>query len=333
MNVLDLDGKKYVKSSVIARELGYTSDYVGQLCRSGKVDAKLFGRTWYVEQDSISGHKSTRYRSTNAVAKRVLHTSIKEEETKPTSIPIRGAKNTVQKDEKEEHAFSFAAHALKSKYVTDDTELIPKLRKESNVQTRLRVDLADAEKIAIESKNEQYNFVTPTLPEIRFKGRLKVSAVEEVSELPVAAEEGGQKVVSEPIIKKEHKEKIHHFHPKEVDEFKYKKAVNKVISSKKPKKGESHIHVESIEDTLAKSGFVIPVHVPPSAPASKWVWISAVGSSLLLSIISVSILFMLSVRYTVTQDLSERSYFFDTKNIEKLVGYFKNEKSFFNVVP
>ena len=46
MEVLVLDGKNYVKASKAAKELGYATDYVGQLCRSGQVDAHLIGRTW-----------------------------------------------------------------------------------------------------------------------------------------------------------------------------------------------------------------------------------------------------------------------------------------------
>ena len=64
MDVLTVGEKSYVKASVLARELGYTADYIGQLCRGKKVDAKLVGRSWYVEKDSIQSHKSTRYRST-----------------------------------------------------------------------------------------------------------------------------------------------------------------------------------------------------------------------------------------------------------------------------
>ena len=69
MEVLTVNGKNYVKASAAARDLGYTADYVGQLCRSGKVDAILVGRSWYVCKDSIKGHKSTRYRSTQTKSK------------------------------------------------------------------------------------------------------------------------------------------------------------------------------------------------------------------------------------------------------------------------
>ena len=54
---LTLEGRKYVSSGRAARLYGYTKDYVGQLCRSGKLDAQLIGRSWYVSEDSIRKHK------------------------------------------------------------------------------------------------------------------------------------------------------------------------------------------------------------------------------------------------------------------------------------
>ena len=48
MEILVLDGKTYVKASKAAKDLGYATDYVGQLCRNDQIDAHLIGRTWYV---------------------------------------------------------------------------------------------------------------------------------------------------------------------------------------------------------------------------------------------------------------------------------------------
>ena len=36
---------------------GYTQDYIGQLCRGEKIDARRIGRTWYVCEKSILEHK------------------------------------------------------------------------------------------------------------------------------------------------------------------------------------------------------------------------------------------------------------------------------------
>ena len=55
-NIL-IEGKEYVSSERAAKLVGYTKDYVGQLARAGKIDAKRIGRSWYIAQDSINKHK------------------------------------------------------------------------------------------------------------------------------------------------------------------------------------------------------------------------------------------------------------------------------------
>src|SRR3989344_2373712 len=56
-NEFILAGKKFITSKKAALLFGYTQDYVGQLCRGGKVDARRIGRTWYVCEKSILEHK------------------------------------------------------------------------------------------------------------------------------------------------------------------------------------------------------------------------------------------------------------------------------------
>ncbi len=57
MDELTLDGKKYLSSKGAAKITGYAKDYVGQLCREGRVTARLVGRSWYVLEDSIRAHR------------------------------------------------------------------------------------------------------------------------------------------------------------------------------------------------------------------------------------------------------------------------------------
>lgn len=57
MNELYFKGEKYISSRRAAQLTGYTKDYVGQLCRGGKVEARLVGRNWYVHEASITEHK------------------------------------------------------------------------------------------------------------------------------------------------------------------------------------------------------------------------------------------------------------------------------------
>jgi len=41
MDKVVFDKKEYTKASIAAKQFKYTSDYVGQLCRLEKVDARL----------------------------------------------------------------------------------------------------------------------------------------------------------------------------------------------------------------------------------------------------------------------------------------------------
>lgn len=57
MDELTIGDKIYISSKRAAEITGYAKDYVGQLCREGKVEATLVGRSWYVLEDSIRAHR------------------------------------------------------------------------------------------------------------------------------------------------------------------------------------------------------------------------------------------------------------------------------------
>jgi len=43
-----IGGIKYLPSRVAAELFDYAQDYIGQLCRSHKLDGMMIGRTWFV---------------------------------------------------------------------------------------------------------------------------------------------------------------------------------------------------------------------------------------------------------------------------------------------
>jgi hypothetical protein len=57
MDELLIDEKKYVSSKQAAKITGYAKDYIGQLCREGRVPARLVGRSWYVLESAIQDHR------------------------------------------------------------------------------------------------------------------------------------------------------------------------------------------------------------------------------------------------------------------------------------
>ncbi len=57
MQEVIIDHKKYISSKQAAEITGYAKDYIGQLCREGRVPARLIGRTWYVLESALQDHR------------------------------------------------------------------------------------------------------------------------------------------------------------------------------------------------------------------------------------------------------------------------------------
>ena len=57
MDEILIEEKKYVSSKQAAKITGYAKDYIGQLCREGRVPARLVGRSWYVLEAAIQDHR------------------------------------------------------------------------------------------------------------------------------------------------------------------------------------------------------------------------------------------------------------------------------------
>lgn len=55
---VDHNGVHYIASSTAMKLTGYTQDYIGQLARSGAVEAHKVGRKWFVSKEALLAHKS-----------------------------------------------------------------------------------------------------------------------------------------------------------------------------------------------------------------------------------------------------------------------------------
>ncbi|HRH22600.1 MAG TPA: hypothetical protein PLB51_01220, partial [Candidatus Paceibacterota bacterium] len=51
---LYFDGKKYISSRRAAEIFRYSNDYIGQLARDKKIDARMVGRSWFVSHESLA---------------------------------------------------------------------------------------------------------------------------------------------------------------------------------------------------------------------------------------------------------------------------------------
>ena len=54
---LVLNGKTYISSKRAAEATGYARDYIGQLSRSGQIEAERVGGLWYVSMESLKGYE------------------------------------------------------------------------------------------------------------------------------------------------------------------------------------------------------------------------------------------------------------------------------------
>ena len=174
METLEIDGITYQRVSSAARENGYTADYVGQLCRARKINAKLVGRTWYVEKEAIGGHKRSKVRSNASKTKESLIAELKVHSESNTSTPVSM-----------HPLYAAPTHrqrllATEVKYETDVDHLIPALVPEKSPHThQIRVQKS----IDVLSEEETPAEV-PELPkeEIKWNGTIVVAPVEETEE-------------------------------------------------------------------------------------------------------------------------------------------------------
>jgi len=234
MHHVTINDESYVKAADIARELGYTGDYVGQLCRAQKVEAQLVGRSWYVSEQSIRDHKKNRYRSTKAATaksvKKTIHT-ISSEGKKGYAVPVEVNKNkTSQSAYAKESFYARAPEPKKTTYHEDGTELIPLGGLAENKTGTLSVSLAGATEVKVKTRSSIYDFDPTPRDEIRFAGSLDIEEVED------------QEPIEEPKVEEE------------VSDF--EKRVNK---DKVPKKVK--ITTLEVEETAGSRAKKIPLEI------------------------------------------------------------------------
>lgn len=84
MDEITLDNKKYISTKRASELTGYANDYVGQLCRAGKISATRIGRSWYVEESSLLGHKQGSIKD-ESVGIEKKSTQTEQDHTTPTT--------------------------------------------------------------------------------------------------------------------------------------------------------------------------------------------------------------------------------------------------------
>lgn len=203
MDKVIFDGVEYTKASVAAKELRYTSDYLGQLCRAKKIDARLVGRTWFVNLDSVHSHKKSKYQSVKTVSEqddKNPELAIKIESSRNSFEPVeqrRVVRPVISQGNIIKHS---ETRSIKVAYEIDDGYLIPKITKvKAKAPRSIFVEPADAKRIKI-SKSREYDtdFQASELPEISLSGELNVTTYKDKEEeVPEVENEPKNKLISD----------------------------------------------------------------------------------------------------------------------------------------
>lgn len=181
MESVVFDGREFVKASVLAEKFRYTQDYLGQLCRGKKVDARLVGRAWYINLDSLNSHKNARYKD-KVTAKSHETVAIIPSVNYLSRIDVEPILK--QKTVKIMKSESGKLTEVSMKYEGDDYSLIPRVNK-SAISSRLHIVPAEAEKIKVHTAKDLshiINFKAEPLADVFLSGAVLVEGIEEVTE-------------------------------------------------------------------------------------------------------------------------------------------------------
>lgn len=90
---LILEGKNYISARRAALIINYAQDYVGQLCRAGKLDCRMVGRSWFVTEESLLAHRAAAIEPKSTEIMKVVEEKI--EEKKIEVVAVEEAKEAV----------------------------------------------------------------------------------------------------------------------------------------------------------------------------------------------------------------------------------------------
>ena len=183
MKKISFGNKEYVKASEVAKRFRYTQDYVGQLCRAKKVDARLVGRTWFVDPDSVAAYRKTKHSTQKGTATNVsLNKQPKRKQNPKPVAPVMRSKTS--KATQRPINTNVGGHAVT--YSSDSEVSIPILGKTKEAKLlEVKTPTAPAtestqpkkppHKVKIKkSGSKKTTFTTEKLPEISLSGNLKV---------------------------------------------------------------------------------------------------------------------------------------------------------------
>lgn len=184
MSIVTINGRDYEKASSLARKYRYTNDYIGQLCRAKKVDSELIGRTWYVNEESLIGHKKGRYLRTLSNEKiEIIDPEIKLSRVQVNSVNTKklAKSDSFNNDNSRVKNFSKRIDWKPVRYEVDERALIPEIGSET--AKNIDISLVDSTKVKIKKLSSTTFLTSDELPEVSMGGTILVSALKENDEV------------------------------------------------------------------------------------------------------------------------------------------------------
>lgn len=220
METLEHNGATYVKVSVLAKRFNYTTDYIGQLCRQGKVEAKLVGRSWFVREDSLLQHGADRLKvtrpneilskinldSTQLVPDTANRVAVFPQLSKHSHRNLLAGSNVIPV-----HSLNTQTPPARSSYVADETDAFPKFNYLKTVVTptseseMIIEKPSPGEKVHVHAEIKSVKKLHFShLPEVLLQGNLPVVNLDAEAEYedstPVSLAEVPQ-LVTPPVLK------------------------------------------------------------------------------------------------------------------------------------
>jgi hypothetical protein len=178
MDSLEIEGKEYISAKRAAKENSYTTDYIGQLIRGGKLKGHKVGRAWYVEQDSLSLY---------------INSLVKTSESKSFATPVLTA-TPKESNNTEESIVNESKHQIAS------TETNSPLAKETPPHKEEAVRAYHYEMLNYVKENESKDLI----PELNTKGERRIDIHKEYE--PEPTHSVSSRYQSEPHSYSEHVE-------------------------------------------------------------------------------------------------------------------------------
>jgi len=144
-NVMKIEGREYISSSRAAEITHYTNDYIGQLCRGGKLSAQMVGRSWFIEVESLARYQDAiktqlhKEKKIQAAQKELAIKKVSAQATSPVAVAKFvdvPAKEELSKEKESiinSSSSAFPPLAWKIVYSEDDRSLLPTLNKKTEV--------------------------------------------------------------------------------------------------------------------------------------------------------------------------------------------------------